>query len=93
MKKTFILLSLSAILCALPHASFSQGFFEKVDLGIDKFKYSKLDTNYIAPPQYKLMISVGNKTFWNHDNIHIPFSWNDPDIYESYPGLENYETE
>ena len=93
MKKTFILLSLSAILCALPHASFSQGFFEKVDLGIDKFKYSKLDTNYIAPPQYKLMISVGNKTFWNHDNIHIPFSWNDPDIYENYPGLENYETE
>ena len=93
MKKTFILLSLSAILCALPHASFSQGFFEKVDLGIDKFKYSKLDTNYIAPPQYKLMISVGNETFWNHDNIHIPFSWNDPDIYESYPGLENYETE
>ena len=93
MKKTFILLSLSAILCALPHASFSQGFFEKVDLGIDKFKYSKLDTNYIAPPQYKLMISVGNKTFWNHDNIHIPFSWNNPDIYENCPGLENYETE
>ena len=72
---------------------YGQGFFEKVDLGIDNFKYSKLDTNYIAPPQYKLMISVGNKTFWNHDNIHIPFSWNDPDIYETYPGLENYETE
>ena len=72
---------------------FGQSFFEKVDLGIDKFKYSKLDTNYIAPPQYKLMVAVESKNFWNHDNIHIPFSWTDPDIYETYPGLENYETE
>lgn len=72
---------------------FGQSFFEKVDLGIDKFKYSKLDTNYIAPPTYKLMVAVESKNFWNHDNIHIPFSWTDPDIYETYPGLENYETE
>lgn len=72
---------------------FGQSFFDKVDLGIDKFKYSKLDTNYIAPPKYKLMVAVESKNFWNHDNIHIPFSWTDPDIYETYPGLENYETE
>ena len=72
---------------------FGQSFFDKVDLGIDKFKYSKLDTNYIAPPKYKLMLAVESKNFWNHDNIHIPFSWTDPDIYETYPGLENYETE
>lgn len=72
---------------------FGQSFFDKVDLGIDKFKYSKLDTNYIAPPTYKLMVAVESKNFWNHDNIHIPFSWTDPDIYETYPGLENYETE
>ena len=72
---------------------FGQSFFDKVDLGIDKIKYSKLDTNYIAPPKYNLMVAVESKNFWNHDNIHIPFSWTDPDIYETYPGLENYETE
>ena len=72
---------------------FGQSFFENVDLGIDKIKYSKLDTNYIAPPDYKLMIAVGSKNFWGRDNVHLPFSWNDPDIYDYCPGIEKYEKE
>ena len=70
-----------------------QGFLERLDLGIDKIKYSQLDTNYIAAPKYKLMVAVESKNFWGKDNIYIPFSWNDPEIYAEYPGLEKYETE
>ena len=69
------------------------GFLDRLDISIEQFKYSKLDTNYIAPPKYKLMTAVVSKNAWSHDNIHIPFSWNDADLYENYPGLEKYETE
>lgn len=86
-RKISILMCVAVSLCV-----YGQGFFEKVDFGIDKFKYSRLDTNYIAPPKYKLMVTVESKNFWNHDNIHIPFSWTDPFWYENYPGLDKYET-
>ena len=69
-----------------------QSFLDRIDLGIDKFKASKLDTNYIALPDYKLMISVASKNFWSHDNIHIPFSWPEQFVND-YPGLDNYQTE
>ena len=58
------------------------GFFDRIDMGIDRIKYSKLDTNYIAAPKYKLMVAMVSKNAWGRDNVHIPFSWNDPDVYE-----------
>ncbi|MBQ7742046.1 MAG: DUF4421 family protein [Bacteroidaceae bacterium] len=94
MKKLFLFSILFSILQFFnPSILNAQGFLDRVDLGIDKIKYSKLDTNYIAPPAYKLMVSVESKNYWGRDNIHIPFTWNDPDIYNEVPGLEKYETD
>ncbi len=93
MKRHIAALLLLFMVTVTGRAQEVSGFFDRIDMGIDRIKYSKLDTNYIAAPKYKLMVAMVSKNAWSHDNIHIPFSWNDPDVYERYPGIEKYETE
>lgn len=93
MKRHIAALLLLFMVTVTGRAQEVSGFFDRIDMGIDRIKYSKLDTNYIAAPKYKLMVAMVSKNAWGRDNVHIPFSWNDPDVYERYPGIEKYETE
>ncbi|MBR4783078.1 MAG: DUF4421 family protein [Bacteroidaceae bacterium] len=90
MKRFFIT---SSLLLAIAAGSFGQsigGLLDRIDVGIDKIKYSKLDTNFIAPPDYKLMVAIENKNFWGRNNVHAPFVWDDNE-FEGFPLIEGLE--